>query len=606
MLKENFIIKSQNIFGDIYDYSKVPNNFKQTDTLEFICPKHGSFFKRANNHLYKKQGCPLCALESRSVPSCSTEKFIKKLKANYNNSKYSFEKTEYKGIDNDIVITCKEHGDFIVKARYALHKKKGCPECLNRIDSLEKFIKKAKEIHGEKYDYSHVNFTKSTDKVEIICPKHGSFYVAPVTHILAKSGCTKCGHGTLTKEEFIANAKEKFGNFYDYSHVNFKKNSDKVEIICPKHGKFIQRVDYHLKSIKKPCPECRKIITEKDDFIKHANLIHNLKYNYDEVNFKNMMTPVKVICPIHGPFYPIPNNHINKHSGCPKCATSYNINENEVKDYIKSLGFSIIENDRHTLKENNSFYELDVFIPNKNIAIEFDGLFWHSSDKKDKNYHLNKTIKCNEKNINLIHIFEDEWIFKKRIVKARLKAILGVTEYSIQARKCEVKEISSALATKFINKYHIQGNYNGSIKLGLFYKNRLVAVMTFGKPRFNKKYDWELLRYCTLANFNIVGGAGKLLSYFKRNYSGSIITYADRRWSNGNLYRKLGFKELKAAAPAYWYFKGKHRYSRTSFQKHLLKNKLENFDENKSETENMKNNGFQMIYDCGNLVFELK
>lgn len=129
--------------------------------------------------------------------------------------------------------------------------------------------------------------------------------------------------------------------------------------------------------------------------------------------------------------------------------------------------------------------------------------------------------------------------------------------------------------------------------------------MTFGKPRFTRKYDWELHRYCTLSNFNIIGGAGKLLSYFRKNYQGSIISYADKRWSDGNLYRQLGFKELNDSEPEYYYTKGNLRFNRMEFQKHKLKNKLKVFNTELSEKENMIMNGYHITYGCGNKVFEM-
>lgn len=284
---------------------------------------------------------------------------------------------------------------------------------------------------------------------------------------------------------------------------------------------------------------------------------------------------------------------------CPNC----NRRNKAVSDLEKELGDSIklpfIKNARNII----SPYELDIFIPNKNVAIEFDGLYWHSDECVDKDYHVNKTNLCFDKGIRLIHVFEDEWLYKKQIVKSRINAILGLTPYKIQARKCAVKEIDAKSANRFIEKYHIQGSCQSSIRLGLFYKNRLCAVMTFSKSRFNKKYDWELLRYCTLSNFNVTGGGGKLLSYFRKNYTGSIISYADKRWSDGNLYRQLGFNELKDSAPAYWYVKNKNRYNRVLFQKHKLNCLLERFDENITECENMKLNGYRKIWDCGNKVF---
>jgi hypothetical protein len=180
---------------------------------------------------------------------------------------------------------------------------------------------------------------------------------------------------------------------------------------------------------------------------------------------------------------------------------------------------------------------------------------------------------------------------------------LGLSSISIGARKCEVREVDNCLAKKFLEKYHIQGYSVASVRLGLFYKNRLVALMTFSKARFNKKCKWELVRYCSIGDFSIVGGAGKLLKHFRNNYSGSIVSYADKRWSDGNLYRSLGFVEEKDSSPAYWYVKDGIRYSRVQFQKHKLSEILEFYDENLSESENMKNNGFHKVYDCGNKVF---
>ena len=282
--------------------------------------------------------------------------------------------------------------------------------------------------------------------------------------------------------------------------------------------------------------------------------------------------------------------------------------ELELFNFIKSLKFTTFE------KANRDIIyplELDIVIPSKKIAIEFNGNYWHSEEAgKNKIYHLNKTNKCLERGYRLIHIFEDEWINKQQIVKARLKNILGLTKRSIYARKCKIKEISGHDKDIFLEKYHIQGIDKSTIKLGLFYKNRLVAVMTFGKRRFDNKEGFELIRYCTVAHFNIVGGAGKLLAYFRKLHPGQvIISYADKRWSTGNLYKQLGFSLISESAPNYWYLEKDNkliRLSRQQCMKHMLKDKLERFDENSTEVENMQNNGYTRIWDCGNYVFELK
>lgn len=281
--------------------------------------------------------------------------------------------------------------------------------------------------------------------------------------------------------------------------------------------------------------------------------------------------------------------------------------EKEIFSFIKDIyKGEIIENDRNVIKP----YELDIVIPKKKIAFEFNGTYWHSSNilKKCINYHLNKTLACEEKGYKLIHIWEYDWInpIKQNILKEKIKAILGVDQTKIYARKCIIKEIDSKIKNEFLNLNHIQGEDKSKVKLGLFYNEELVAVMTFGKPRFSKNAEYELIRYATKSGYQVLGGAGKLLRYFERNYNPkSIITYADRSYSQGNMYRKIGFNELKPSAPNYSWVKGDMIYSRYQCQKHKLKGLLgDKFDEKISESQNMLLNGFIKVYDCGNLVFK--
>lgn len=257
-------------------------------------------------------------------------------------------------------------------------------------------------------------------------------------------------------------------------------------------------------------------------------------------------------------------------------------------------------------------YELDFYIPEKKIAIEFDGIFWHSelNGGKDKNYHLKKTEMCEKKGIQLIHIFENEWVRKNDIVKSRIKNLLGVYDKTIYARKCLIKEITNSEAKIFLEDNHLQGSVNSLVNLGLFFNNELVSLMTFRKPRMTEKYEWELMRFCNRIEHHIIGGASKLLKHFERNYSPkSLISYADRRWSIGTLYRKLGFILDHISKPNYWYFKTNNRLlleNRMKYQKSKQKNLIDNFDSQATEVVNMRNNGFDRIFDCGNLVFVKK
>ena len=290
---------------------------------------------------------------------------------------------------------------------------------------------------------------------------------------------------------------------------------------------------------------------------------------------------------------------------CLKCypyCMGFSYKEKDVLDFIKSIyNGEVIENTRTIISPK----ELDIYLPEKHLAIEFDGFYWHSEQKgKGESYHLDKTNACAEKGIRLIHIFEDEWNLKQDIVKDRIRSILGIGQTRIFARKCVIAEIDSKTANEFLEQNHLQGGDNSSIRYGLYHDNELVSVMTFGKPRFSKSHDWELIRFASKCGCNVVGGASKLLNHFRSSHSGSIVSYADRRHSDGNLYEKLGFMQIGVSKPNYWYVRGGEKLSRYACQKHRLKDVLgDAFDPNLSEFENMSLNGWTRVHDCGNMVF---
>jgi hypothetical protein len=305
----------------------------------------------------------------------------------------------------------------------------------------------------------------------------------------------------------------------------------------------------------------------------------------------------------------------------PRCTNCYplvgsSLFEKEIAEYVKSLLpiDNVEENNRNILVNNR---ELDIYIPSKKLAIECNGLFWHGEDNgnKDRIYHISKTVECESKNIRLVHIFEDEWISSKDIVKSKLKHLLKLNENKIFARNCDVVELLVEPKREFLNENHIQGDSNSKVDLGIKIDNKLISVMTFCPHRIfmggvRKDGEFELLRYAT-GEFNVIGGASKLLSYFIRKYAPKRITsYADRRWtySKGNLYEKIGFKKISDGTPNYWYFgRGKDykRHHRFGFAKHTLSKRLPVFDPSLSEWENMKNNGWDRIWDCGNLKYEM-
>ena len=294
----------------------------------------------------------------------------------------------------------------------------------------------------------------------------------------------------------------------------------------------------------------------------------------------------------------------------PRCLNCYPHNrfksnvEIEICKFLTDNNIQIKQHDRTVLDGN----EIDILLPNNNVGIECNGIYWHSeiAGKKDRQYHIQKTLLAKSKNIDLIHIIDWEWLNKQEIIKSIILNKVGKS-MKIYARKCKIIEIDDCIKDTFLMNNHIQGNDISSIKLGLFYKDELVSVMTFTKSRYDKKYEYELSRFCNKIGLSIIGGASKLFSHFIKTHNPkSVVSYSDRRFFGGTLYKALGMKFISNTSPSYSYFHKNHCIptNRQNFQKHKLKDKLEIFDPALSEWENMQLNGYDRIWDCGHLKYE--
>lgn len=297
-----------------------------------------------------------------------------------------------------------------------------------------------------------------------------------------------------------------------------------------------------------------------------------------------------------------------KNGNIPLCPTCYPKNggiskeENFVYKYVTDIYKGPIMKNTKLILQG---LELDMYLPEKKIAIEYDGLYWHSDDKKGKNYHLNKTIECEKRGIRLIHIFSDEWAKNKEICKSIINSALGIYDKKIGARKCKVKEIDLTTAKNFLEKNHLQGYTGSKIRIGLYLDEELIAVLCLNNSRYNQNYTWEITRYAGKINYQIIGAFPKMLKFFREKYSGSIITYSDRSKFTGDVYRKNGFTELPPTEPNYYYTKSSYeRESRLTFQKAKL---ISSYPELKDFTENEITQmlGYRRFYDCGNWKFVL-
>ena len=284
----------------------------------------------------------------------------------------------------------------------------------------------------------------------------------------------------------------------------------------------------------------------------------------------------------------------------PKCAVCYpktvSAAEIEIATFIRSLCTNVVTNTKEVLRT----HELDIFLPDQSLAIEYNGVYWHSSPKKASDYHVNKYLECKNLGIHLIQIFEDEWLRSPDVVKQRLANLVGKSD-TLGARRCNIRELTTNEYRAFVNSHHLSGYANAAIKYGLVHAGEIKAVMGFSKSRYTKE-GYELIRYCS--DGTVLGGASKLLSHFKKVHDPvCIVTYADRCWSNGELYQKLGFENVTVNEKntGYWYIKDIIRYHRSNFTKARLVKM--GYDSSLTETEIMQSLGYLKIYDCGNYKF---
>lgn len=278
--------------------------------------------------------------------------------------------------------------------------------------------------------------------------------------------------------------------------------------------------------------------------------------------------------------------------------------EKEIAEYVMSLvgDDNVVTSDRRTIKMSNKCAELDIYVPSYNLAIEYDGIYWHSTQWKANDYHIKKTIACEEKGIRLIHVFQDEWQNYPNKIKSLIRTSLGMFEYRVGARECKIREVSSKDYRNFCSEFHLQGPVNSFYRIGLYYKDQLVQCIGIGKSRF-KKDEMELHRMCTRDRWQIIGGFSKLMKKASFDLRCDIISYIARDKFNGNGYARCGFEKMSETKPSYFYIdKFMMRHSRIEFQKHKIKeNKELVYNDNKTEQENMLMNKFNCVYDCGTI-----
>ena len=497
-----------------------------------------------------------------------------------------------------------------------------CLICGKEIKTASVFACHSKKIHNlSSQEYYDIYLKKDKEGFCEICGKQTNFLgIIKGYRKFCSCKCAGASKDILEKRK-ITNLK-KYGVDNQFKRKDFQ--NIRTQTCLKKYG-----VDHASKSVRiknKIKQTCLKkygaehisqsiyyLISRKDKWLEKCCKVFDVKilkpiglatYNlkYSDIVFLQCL---KCNTIFKTTFY----NLYHECNRCPKCyPKGSSKEEKEIKDYIQSIyKGKIFINTRDIINP----YELDIYLPELHLAIEYNGLYWHSEKfGREKNYHLKKLKMCLDKNIRLIQIFTDEWILNKKIVLTYLNKLIGLNRLNtLYARQCTVQFLDTSVKNEFLEKYHLQGSDKSKVNLGLIYKGQLVAVMTFSHGNIAKgshtiKYIWELNRFCTKNDvYHIPGAASKLFTFFKKNYEWSeIFSYADRRWFTGSMYYKLGFKLEKETQPNYWYFKANscRRIHRFSLRKRP--------DEPKDVPEWIlrAQEGYFRVWDCGHLKFIIR
>lgn len=465
------------------------------------------------------------------------------------------------------------------------------------------FLKKALNKHKNRYIIDMPTFTNTRTKMRFVCDVHGEFWQRP-NDFLKCGGCAKCGGvKKKTTHEFIQASITKHGDVYDYTNTVYVNAFTPVDIICNIHGPYKQPPHDHLNG--HGCWDCGVLkrsnnkILNYDKWATKAIAVWGDKYEYTDT-YTAHRNPVDIICKLHGTYSVIADAHIYAGAECPICVpplaqSGVSKAELEVSNFVKGiLQCDVITSDRKILNGK----ELDIYIPSKKIAIEFHGVYWHSELFVDNNYHKDKFDKCAAKGIRLIQIFEDEWDTNKKLVKNKLMHILNIADISdkVYARKTKISVVAAKDRNIFYDKNHIQGTAKCTHSIGLYYDDELVACMSF----IIIGADTYLNRYAT--NRSVIGGFSKLLKYYLSDKDIQVVSFADLRWSNAEVYLNNGWTVDSVLPPDYYYlYKGGRKHKSGFRRKSLAKILGDDFVESQTEHENCLNNGIYRIYDAGKL-----
>lgn len=579
--------------------------------------------------------------------------------------RYRYDLSNYVNTRSMIDIICQEHGLFQQRVSDHLYSGCGCPQCdvTKKFTTID-FVNKSMEMHGAAYDYSKSVYGKNNyDKVIIICPTHGEFKQTPWAHMRGQ-GCPDCANNRLyTTLDFINMCNQKHNSFYDYGLTEYTGKNRYVTIICPRHGEFKQLAKLHLSGYG--CKKCRmskleswlklflderKIVWEygkKFETLKHKRSLsfdfwlpeYNIliecdgiqhreaidffggKKRLDEqiekdrkkedwckenniylIRLKDFINPFELlksdVIDLYSKIIPIEKRNLQKSDRIKN--TSFDLDNRPRQEFYDFLS-QLSKIDTNFVLDGEIFIKVDK----TDLLIKLIDFFNYSEINADKKKLVNIYNIANKHGFKVVQIFEDDWIYKKEIIKSRLLNLLGKS-HKIWARKTEVKFINDhKLMKDFMDATHIQGYVPSKYKIGIFHEEEMVGLLTLSDLRINlgqKKEEgtFEILRYSCKRGVNIIGGFDKALKLFIKTHNPKkIISYANKMWSNEiNVYSRIGMKLESVSESSYFYIVGDRREGRFSYRKDVL---LKKFGYSSEMTEHtiMLSNSVYRIFDAG-------
>ena len=493
--------------------------------------------------------------------------------------------------------------------------------------TIDEVIAKFPKEVQERYDFTTAVYKGALVRIEgIKCPLHGEFSQYAAQLRKNGAGCPTCGDKkrtegmTSSETDYIRRAEEVHaGKGYYYSNIGFTKMNAPITVGCPEHGMFTIDANKHLYR-KDNCPQCvkgnrqkrivqyrhlasaSKVANTAKDFFERCADRHGGFYVYPEQEYKGAKYKIHVVCPKHGKFSVAAWDHLAGR-GCRQCVHKSQP-EIDITAFIRALGIEVERGRRDIIAPK----EVDLWLPEHNIGIEYHGLYHHLTSKKGK-LHKEKWLLAQQAGIRLVQIFEDEWLNKQEIVKNRLLAFIGKAEKR-DARKLQLKAIQWGEAQKFLNSTHIQGAGPVGTCYGLYETETLVAVATFGKSRSGamtgarEEGKYEVLRYASLGT--VRGGFTRLFAQFKKDFlPDTVVSYCDLRYGTGGLYQAAGFELEAITEPDYWWVpKGRiERITRYAVQKHKMAkstHELHNYyAQHKTENQICAEAGWEKIHGVG-------